>query len=95
MFCAFNTFFVLLSQEEQLKCFEGVSTILAGKGAFVLELFVPDLSRFERHQPALVGPFGENDLQIEVSHHETITQRVSSRILHVRDGEVLHFLFNV
>ena len=91
VFCVFNSFFALLTQEDQLKCFEGVSSILAPKGLFALELFVPDLSRFERHQPALISAIGEDDSQIEASHHETVTQRVSSRIVRIRDGKVRVF----
>lgn len=91
VFCVFNTFFSLLTQEDQLKSFEGVSSILTPKGMFALELFVPDLSRFERHQPALVSAIDEDDLQIEASHHETATQRVSSRIVRLRDGKVRVF----
>ena len=91
VFCAFNTFFVLLTQEDQLRCVDGVSSLLTPNGVFVLELFVPDLSRFERHQPVLVGALKENDLQIEASHHETVTQRVSTRIVRIRDGNVQVF----
>jgi SAM-dependent methyltransferase len=88
VFCAFNTFFALLEQEDQVKCFRGVASVLAPEAVFVLELFVPDLSRFSKHQPALVGDIEENDLQIEASRHDTVTQRVSSRLVRIRDGNV-------
>jgi SAM-dependent methyltransferase len=88
VFCVFNTFFALLTQEDQLKCFKGVSEILAPTGVFVLEVFVPDLSRFSRHQPALVGSLGEDAFDIEACHHEITTQRVSSRLVRISDGKV-------
>ena len=88
VFCAFNTFFALLTQEDQLRCFKGVSSILARKGVFVVELFVPDLSRFTKHQPALVGALDEDEVQIEASRHESITQRVSSRLVRISQGHV-------
>jgi SAM-dependent methyltransferase len=90
-FCGFNTFFALLTQEDQLTCFKGVSSILTRAGAFVLELFVPDLSRFDRHQPALIGALEDDDLQIEASRHDAMTQRVSSRMVQIRDGTVRVF----
>src|SRR5689334_21974445 len=41
VYCVFNTFFALLTQEDQLKYFQGASSILATDGVFVLEEFVP------------------------------------------------------
>lgn len=91
VFCAFNTFFSLLTQADQVRCFKGVSSVLTGTGVFLLELFVPDLSRFTKHQPTLVGAHKEDELQIEASHHEPVTQRVSSRIVRIWDGQVRVF----
>lgn len=88
VFCAFNTFFALVDQDDQVKCFRGVASVLAPQGVFVLELFVPDLSRFSKHQPALVGDIDEDDLQIEASRHNRATQRVSSRLVRIQDGEL-------
>lgn len=87
-FCAFNTFFALLTQEDQVRCFKGVASILSGEGAFVIEAFVPDLSRFSRNQPALIAGIDDDDVQIEASRNDHITQRVSSRIMRIRHGHV-------
>jgi SAM-dependent methyltransferase len=46
IYAVFNTFFALLTQDEQLRCFDSVAAHLEDDGVFVLELFVPDLSRF-------------------------------------------------
>ena len=88
VFCAFNTFFALLTQDDQVRCFEGVSSVLSRKGVFVVEAFVPDLSRFAKHQPALVGDVGEDDVEIEASRHDGVAQRVSSRLVRIRQGRV-------
>lgn len=90
-FCAFNTFFALLTQEDQVRCFEGVASILGREGVFALELFVPDLNRFGRPQPALVASFDEEDVQIEAVRCELMTQRVSSRLVWISDGRVRIF----
>src|SRR5439155_704880 len=50
IFVAFNTFFALLTQEDQLRCFAGVAEHLEPQGGFVIEAFVPDLTRFDRGQ---------------------------------------------
>jgi SAM-dependent methyltransferase len=88
VFCAFNTFFALLTQEDQVRCFKGVSSVLAGRGVFVVEAFVPDPGRFTKHQAALVGAIDEDDVQIEASRHDHITQRVSSRLVRIKQGQV-------
>jgi SAM-dependent methyltransferase len=88
VYCVFNTFFLLLTQEDQVRCFKGISSILAATGVFVVELFVPDLDRFAKYQPTLVGRLNENELLIEASRHDGVTQRVSSRIVRIIDGQV-------
>jgi SAM-dependent methyltransferase len=50
IFVAFNTFFGLLTQEAQIRCFRGIAEHLADDGVFVMEAFVPDLSRFTHGQ---------------------------------------------
>ncbi len=87
-FCTFNTFFALLTQDDQVRCFEGTFQVLAPKGRFLLELFVPDPTRFEKHQPALVGGFTDEEVLIEASRHDSVAQRVSSRLVSVRNGAV-------
>ena len=47
---AFNMFFALLTQDDQVRCFANVAEHLAPGGAFVVEAFVPDLARYERGQ---------------------------------------------
>lgn len=55
VYVAFNTFFGLLTQEEQVRCFRSVARRLTPDGVFALEAFVPDLSRFDRGQRVAVG----------------------------------------
>ncbi len=42
VFVVFNTFFNLLTQEDQVRCFENVARHLTDDGAFVIEAGVPD-----------------------------------------------------
>jgi ubiquinone/menaquinone biosynthesis C-methylase UbiE len=88
VYCAFNTFFALLTQEDQLKCFRGVSSVLSREGVFAIEAFVPDLGRFPNPQPALVGSLDGDDVEIEASHHDSVKQRVSSRLVRIKQGKV-------
>jgi SAM-dependent methyltransferase len=45
IYVVFNTFFGILTQEDQVRCFTCVAKRLTSDGAFVIEAFVPDLTR--------------------------------------------------
>jgi SAM-dependent methyltransferase len=81
-FVVFNTFFGLLTQEDQCRCFEAVATRLAPGGAFVLEAFVPDLGRFDRGQRLRVVRLGPDRLDLDAAQHDLATQRIDTH--HVR-----------
>ena len=87
IFVAFNTFFGLLSQEEQVRCFARVAEHLTAEGVFVLEAFVPDVTRFDRGQHLGVTHMDVADVQLEASVHDPLTQRVRSlHIMMSNDG---------
>ncbi|HEX2028838.1 MAG TPA: class I SAM-dependent methyltransferase, partial [Nitriliruptorales bacterium] len=50
VYVVFNTFFALLSQDDQVRCFAGVARHLTPDGVFVLTAFVPDLSLYSGGQ---------------------------------------------
>jgi SAM-dependent methyltransferase len=78
IFLVYNTFFVLVDQATQRRCFERVAAHLAPGGRFVIEAFVPDLTRFERHQHVEVRHVGIDAAILSVSRHEPAAQRVES-----------------
>jgi len=78
IFVVFNTFFGLLSQEDQVRCFTRAAEHLTADGVFVLEAFVPDVTRFDRGQRVGVTHVGVDDVQLEASVHDPVTQRVRS-----------------
>jgi SAM-dependent methyltransferase len=79
VFVAFNTFFALLTQDDQVRCFANVAAHLADDGVFVLEAFVPDLGRFDRGQRVNVTRIEADSVMLDVSLHEPVEQRVSSQ----------------
>jgi SAM-dependent methyltransferase len=76
IFVAFNTFFALPSQEDQLRCFGAVSTHLRPGGAFLIEAFVPDLSRFDRGQRLHAMDVEVALVRIDVARHDPVAQRI-------------------
>lgn len=79
IYVLFNTFYALLTQAEQLRCFENVSAHLTPSGVFVIEAFVPDLARFTGGQTIRVVDLGENEVRLDASQHDPVAQQVSSQ----------------
>src|SRR5690348_4808848 len=49
VYIAFNTFYNLTTQEEQVQCFRNVEAHLEPDGCFVIEAFVRDLTHFKEN----------------------------------------------
>jgi SAM-dependent methyltransferase len=89
VYLVFNTLFGLLSQARQADCFGSVARVLGPGGAFVIECFVPDLTRFDRGQRVQAVAVTEDSATIEVSRHDVAQQRVTSQII-TMDGQGVH-----
>ena len=81
IFAVFNTFFGLLTQEQQVQCFARVAEHLSGDGVFLIEAFVPDPTRFVRGQNVRVTTIEGDTVELELSRHDAAAQRVSSQHL--------------
>ena len=79
VFVVFNTFFMLLTQEEQLRCFRNAAARLAPGGVFVLEAFFPNVSRYEGGQVVRTISVADEEVILEVSQHEAARQLVTSQ----------------
>jgi hypothetical protein len=88
VYLVFNTLFALLTQDDQLRCFENAAARLSDDGVFVVEAFVPDLSRFQRDQNVSAVSVGVDEVQLDVSLHDAVAQRVTSSHVFFRDGAV-------
>jgi SAM-dependent methyltransferase len=78
VYLVFNTLFALLDQEEQIRCFANVATHLEPGGRFVIEAFVPDLTRFDRGQRIAAANVQTDRVTVEVSQHTPAGQRIDS-----------------
>ncbi len=87
VYVVFNTFFGLLTQQDQIDCLTTIAHHLADGGAFVLEAFVPDLARFDRGQRVGVVRSEVDEVELEVSRLDPVEQRVDSNHVIIRpDG---------
>jgi SAM-dependent methyltransferase len=83
IFVVFNTFFALFSQEEQVRCFRNVAKHLSKDGVFLLEVFVPDMTRFDRGQNVSATKVTSEYVSLDVAEHDPIQQRVNSHHLFI------------
>jgi SAM-dependent methyltransferase len=89
VFVAFNTFFALGDQDAQTRCFEAVARALAPGGRFVVEGFVPDLTRWRNHQALTVTWVALDEVRLDASRHDPVAQRVEAQHLVIRADRTL------
>lgn len=88
IYVVFNTLFALTTQEEQVRCFRNVARHLTDDGVFVVEAFVPDLTRFRRHQNLEVDRIELDSARLSVERHDPVRQRVDVQHVVIEDGKV-------
>ena len=89
IYVVFNTFFALLTQDEQVSCFQAVARHLSDGGVFVMQAFVPDTSRFDSHQQRVsVETVGVDEVTLETSSHDPVAQRTDSHHVVIREDGI-------
>lgn len=91
IYVVFNTFFALLTQEAQVRCFRNVASHLTSNGCFLIEAFVPDLKRFDGEQANRVSRVAIDHIELDVSQHERADQRVVGHKVVISDGDIRLF----
>lgn len=74
-----NTLFMLTEQEEQVRCFENVAAHLDESGVFLVDAFVPDVTRFDRGQEVRARLPDLETVRLDVSTHDPMQQLVDFR----------------
>jgi SAM-dependent methyltransferase len=91
IYVVFNTFFALLTQEQQVRCFQNVAERLSQGGRFLLEVFLPDLTRFAQGQTVRLVSQEHDCVRLDVSQHDLVEQLVTSTHVHLAvDGTQLY-----
>jgi len=91
IYVAFNTFFALQSQDEQVRCFLQCASMLRSDGAFLMEVFVPDLGRFDRGQRLGVTRLDADHVWFEAARHHPDTQVVDTKLVRMSESGVRFF----
>jgi SAM-dependent methyltransferase len=79
VFVVFNTFFVLLSQDDQVRCFRNVARHLTSDGVFLIEAFVPEMTRYSGRQTMRVISIGDREVRFEATQIDPVSQQVVSQ----------------
>jgi len=92
IFVVWNTLFNLLTQDDQVRCFENVAAHLTDDGSFVVEVFVPAfLYRLRHHQHVEAEAIAVDEVRLDVLRHDAATQRLEeSHVSLSRAGGRLH-----
>jgi len=88
VYVVFNTLFQATSQQAQVQCFRSVAAHLADDGAFLVEAFVPDPTRFTRNQNISAGRVEPDLVSIDISRHDSVNQFVQSQHLFVTESGI-------
>ena len=79
VFVISNTFFMLTSQEEQIRCFQNVASRLDETGVFLVHAFVPDVSMYDGGQHLSADLPDLTSVRFNVSVHDAMNQVVDFR----------------
>ena len=75
IYLVFNTLFNLLSQDEQVRCFENVADHLTADGCFVVEAYVPAfLYRLRNNQYVDAEAIRVDEVRLDVLRHDMARQ---------------------
>jgi len=77
IYIVWNSFFNLLSQEDQVRCFANVAAHLTDDGVFVIETYVPTfLYRLDNNQYVQAEAVAVNEVRLDLLRHDTATQTI-------------------
>lgn len=88
VYVVFNTFFGLLTQDDQVSCFQAVARHLGDGGAFAMEAFIADVARFDRGQRVGAIEVDQDVVRLEVSRHDAIEQRTDTQHVVIREDGI-------
>jgi SAM-dependent methyltransferase len=93
IYVVYNTLFNLLTQEDQVRCFENVAAHLTDDGSFVVEANSPSFFyRLRNDQHVDAESIEVDEVQLDVLRHDPVTQTIDeSHVLLSRAGGVQLF----
>ncbi|MEU4212422.1 class I SAM-dependent methyltransferase [Streptomyces sp. NPDC026206] len=86
IYCISETFFLLPTQESQIRCVQNAAERLADGGLFVVQAIVPDHDLYCGKQSTGTRQVGEQSAIISARRHDRAEQRVELQSIVLREG---------
>ena len=87
IYLTFNSIYGLLTQEAQVACFQNVADHLEPGGRFIMDCFVPDVTRYDTYNTRIgvsrIDSVSEHTFEMTI--HDPVAQRISSHTVRRRD----------
>ncbi len=91
IYVPFATFYALLTQEDQVRCFRNVAEHLEAGGRFVLDGFVPDPARTVSPLPVSAETLNLDEVVLDAMRHDPLNQLIEGHhIVISRKGTELY-----
>ena len=88
VYVVFNTFFMLTTQDAQVRCFRNVAAHLAPDGRFVMRTFVPDVSRIEKGQALGIPNLGPEHVRLDATRYNALQQSAETTQMRITEQGV-------
>ncbi len=88
VYAVFGTFFELLSQVAQIRCFRNVAARLTSGGRFVIEALMPEPGTYIDRRKVTVAATGDERVVINVSELDPLAQTIDTHQIVVGHAEV-------
>lgn len=89
IFVVWNTLFNLLTQEDQIRCFQNVAAHLTADGAFVIETYMPTfLYRLRDDQYVNAEMIEVDEVKLDVLRHDAATQMIEESHVSLSQAEI-------
>jgi SAM-dependent methyltransferase len=88
VYCTFSTLFLLRDQAAQVATLSNAAAHLAPKGRVLIEAFVPDPKRWDRHQMVSVSALSPDGIELVAATHDPACQAIQTQHLIVEGGTV-------
>jgi SAM-dependent methyltransferase len=85
IYCVFSSLWCLPTQERQVLCFENVGKHLDTDGVFVVDTFIPDVTRYTENERTATTRITVDEVRLETTIHDPLAQRLDSHSVVVRE----------
>lgn len=88
VFVVYNTFYGLLTQDDQINCFKSVYNALKPGGKFIIEAFVPDPARLAKGQSSMISEIENDSVWVGYTMYDVADQKATTQLVKISEKEI-------